>query len=192
MGLICLLIIIVAMISSVWPAEEERFIELGLLGKNKTADAYFTSENALINVGELNNWFIYVHNHIGTAQNVSVSARLLNSSMELPNDREHQPSNATSFVTFPFSLSLNQSMLIPFSWSIMDGKNQNDSVVITQLLVNNQTINIDALSSTNHSFIIVFELWIQNRISGEYAFSWESGEGLSSASVNMSFNVNLP
>jgi hypothetical protein len=188
-GLVLLLFITIAVISSVWPTQEERFIELGLLGKNKTADAYFADENANIDVGSLNSWFIYVHNHIGTAQNISVRAKLLNSAMELPDDRQHQPSNLASFVEFPLSLSVNQSVLFPFSWSITDTDIQNSSVVIKQLLVNNQQVTVD-VSSMDYSFVIVFELWVQNRVSGEYAFDWESGKGLSSASVNMWFNVS--
>ena len=190
-GLVLMLIVLVAVISSVWPTQEERFIELGLLGKDKTADAYFANENANINVGTLNNWFIYVHNHLGYAQNVIVKAKLLNSAMELPNDRIHEPSNLTSFVEFPLSLSVNQSVLIPFSWSILGAEIQNGSAVIKQILVNNQTVNTD-LDSMNYSFVIVFEIWVQNKVSEEYNFSWESGNDLSSASIYMWFNMSLP
>jgi uncharacterized membrane protein len=191
-GLVLLLIVIVAVISSVWPTQEERFIELGLLGKDKTANAYFFNENSDINVGILSSWFIYLHNHLGYAQNVSVRVKLLNSIMELPDDQENKPSNLTSFVAFPLSLSVNQSVLIPFSWSIMDAEAHNGSVVIDQLLVNDQPVNIDTLISMNHSFIMVFELWVQDNSSEEYVFGWESEKGLSSASVNMWFNVVIP
>jgi hypothetical protein len=187
-----LLIVLVAVISSVWPTQEMRFIELGLLGKDKTADAYFANENSNIDVGTLSSWFIYVHNHLGYAQNVSVRVKLLNSTMEIPDDQENQPSNMTSFVAFPLSLSVNQSVLIPFAWSIMDAEVHNGSAVINQLLVNNQPINIDALISMNRSFVMVFELWVQEDGSEEYVFSWESEKGLSSASVNMWFNVVFP
>ena len=187
-----MLIFIVAVISSVWPTQEERFIELGLLGKDKTANAYFSNENSDINVGTLSSWFIYLHNHLGYAQNVSVRVKLLNSTMELPDDQENKPSNLTSFVAFPLSLSVNQSVLIPFSWSIKDSEVHNGSAVIDQLLVNNQPVNIDALISMNHSFIMVFELWVQDNGSEEYIFGWESEKGLSSASVNMWFNVVIP
>jgi hypothetical protein len=105
-GLVLLLIIVVAVIGSVWPTQEEWFIELGLFGRNKTADAYFANADSTVDVGALNSWFIYVHNHMGAVQDVSVRARLLNSTMELPDDREHQPSNAASFAEFPLSLSV--------------------------------------------------------------------------------------
>ena len=191
-GLVLVLIIIVAVISSVWPTQEERFIELGLLGKDKTANAYFSNENSDINVGTLSSWFIYLHNHLGYAQNVSVRVKLLNSTAELPDDQENKPSNLNSFVAFPLSLSVNQSVLVPFSWSILNAEEHNGSVVIDQLLVNNQPVNIDALLSMNHSFIMVFELWVQDNSSEEYVFGWESEKGLSSASVNLWFNVVFP
>ena len=172
-GLVLMLIVIVTVISSVWPPQEEQFIELGLLGKDKTADAYFANENASINVGTQNSWFIYLRNHLGYAQNVSVRAKLLNSTMGLPDDQKNQPSNLTSFVAFPLSLSVNQSRLVPFSWSILDAAVHNGSAVIDQLLVNNQPVNIDAFSM-NHSFVMVFELWVQDSTSKEYVFGWES------------------
>ena len=192
MALICVLILVVAIISSIWPKQEEFFFELGLLGKDKTADAYFTNPNSTIEVGELTTWFIYIYNHMGTAQNVSIRSKLLSSSMELPDDQKHQPSNATTFAEFPLSLSVNQSVLIPFFWAITATDIQNGSVVIKQLSVNNQMVNIDDLRSLDRSFKIVFELWVQNLVYGEYAFAWDSGMGLSSESVNMWFNLSLP
>jgi hypothetical protein len=189
-GLVLLLITIVAVIGSVWPTQEERFIELGLLGKNKTASAYFANEDATVDVGSLNNWFIYVHNHLGTEQTVSLRAKLLNSTMELPDDQKHQPSSVTSFAEFPLSLSVNETVLVPFSWRIMDAEAQNGLAVIKRLMVNDQPFDVDTIASANSSFRIVIELWVQDADSGNYKFGWESKEGFSSASIYMGFNLN--
>jgi hypothetical protein len=189
-GLVLLLIVIVAMISSVWPSQEEWFLELGLLGKDKTADAYFANSNSAVDVGALNSWFIYVHNHMGAVQDVSVRAKLLNSTMELPNDREHQPSSAVSFAEFPLSLSVNETVLIPFSWSIMEVEGQNGSTVIKRLMVNEQLVAVDISAPANSSFRIIIELWVKDWVSGEYKFGWESKEGFSSASIYMRFKLN--
>ena len=188
-GLVCLLIVIVAVIASVWPTQEEWFFELGLLGKDKTADAYFTNVHSIVDVGEVNSWFIYVHNYIGAVEDVSVRVKLLNSTIELPDNREHQPSNAISFAEFPSSLSVNETVLIPFSWSILDTETQNGSTVIKRLMVNEQPVDVRVSESVISSFWVVFELWVQDRKSGEYEFGWESKEGFSSASIYMGFKL---
>ncbi len=189
-GLVLLLIVIVAVISSVWPQQEKKFIELGLLGKNKIADAYFADANYTVEVGASNSWFIYVYNHMGAVQYVSVRLKLLNSTMEVPNDQEHQPSNTTSLAVFPLSLSINETMLVPFSWSIIDTEAQNGSTLIKRLMVNEQPVNVNVSASVNSSFRIVFELWVYDQFSHEYRFGWGSGEEFSSASIYMWFRLN--
>ena len=188
-GLVCLLIIIVAVIASVWPTQEEWFFELGLLGKDKTADAYFTDDHSVVDVERVNSWFIYVHNHIGAVAVVDMRIKLLNSTMDLPNDREHQPSLAASFVEFPLSLSVNETVFVPFSWSITVAETQNGSTVIKRLLVNEQPVDVEVLD-VNSSFLVVFELWVQDSNSGKYMFGWESRGALYSASIYMGFKLN--
>ena len=66
--LILILIITVALISTIWPRSETRFFELGLLDKNQTAKAYFAIDNSTIEIGTQVKWFIFVHNHMGSAE----------------------------------------------------------------------------------------------------------------------------
>jgi hypothetical protein len=188
-GLICILVLVIAMISSAWPTQEDWFFGLGLLGKDKTADGYFTNGNSIVEVGVLNSWFIYVNNHMGTAQNVSIRAKLLSSAMELPDDQKHQHSNATAFAEFPLSISFNETVLLPFFWKIVKVERQNNSNIIDSLMVNDKLAKI-GVSDSNSSFTIVFELWVQNSDIGDYMFGWESKNGVSSASINMGFKVD--
>ena len=127
-GLILLLIVAIALISSIWPVQEERFFELGLLGKNETADSYFANDNSVVGLGSSSSWFIYVHNHMGTPQTIIVKAKLLNSTMQMPNNQQNQPSDGISFANFPLTLLTNQTTLVPFTWSIADAKLQNGVV----------------------------------------------------------------
>ena len=188
MGLICLLILVVAMISSIWPTQEEWFFGLGLLGKDQTADGYFANGSSNVEVGALNSWFIYVHNHMGTEQNVNIKAKLLSSAMELPDDQNHLPSNVTAFAEFPLSLSVNETVVLPFFWTIMQEERQNNSNIINSLVVNNKQFKV-GISDSASSFVLVFELWVQNSDIGADMFGWESRNGLSSASINMGFKV---
>ena len=118
-SLVLLLIVTTAVIVSIWPTQEESFFELGLLGKDKSADSYFSGSNSTVDVGDTNGWFIFVHNHMNQKQNIIVKVKLLNSTMTLPDDKTNQPSNVASFVSFPLSLSLNQTMLVPFYWNVI-------------------------------------------------------------------------
>ena len=186
-GLLGLLIVIVAVLSSVWPTQEEYFFELGLLGNNKAADKYFTNADSTVDVGATNNWFIYVHNHMGNTQNVLLRAKLVNSTAGLPSDRNHQPSLAASFAEFPVVLSANETALIPFSWSVLESETCDDTIVLRSLLVNGERVEAEVLTSPSSSLYMIFELWTQDRISEEYRFGWKSGDGFSSASVYMGF-----
>jgi uncharacterized membrane protein len=187
-ALICVLILVVAIISSIWPKQEEFFFELGLLGKDKTADAYFANSNSITEVGELNTWFVYVYNHKGTAQNVSVRSKLLSSSMELPDDQKHLSSNATTIAEFPLSLSANETTLFPFFWNIVKADRQNNSTIVDSIMINDKLVEV-TVSDSGSLFAIVFELWVQNN-SGRYTFEWDSRNGISSASIYMGFEVN--
>ena len=64
-------------------------------------------------------------------------------------------------------------------------------LTITRLIVNGQDVVIDISGPANSTFNIVFELWVQNQ-AGQYNFSWDSGNGLRSASIYIVFDVSVP
>jgi hypothetical protein len=190
--LVLFLIIVLAVLSALWPKYEERFFELGLLGKDKKAEGYYPNDNSTLEVGSQILWYIYVHNHMGSVQNVSVRVKLLNSTMETPNDREHKPSPYAFFVEFPLSLSVDETLLVPFSWSILEAVSQNNSVIIKSLIVNNQTIEVNVTTFSDNSFRMVFELWVYDLSSNEYKFCWEYKNEFHSASLFIGFRVISP
>jgi len=189
-GLVILIIIVVALLSSYWPKQEKWFIELGLLDEDMMADAFFSKTDSTVDLGEPNSWFIYIHNHLASTQDIRVKVKLTNSTEELPDDRKHQHSNATSFIEFPLRISINETAYIPFSWSIIQAETESDLVVIKRLAINEQPLEVDISASFTPSFRLVFELWVLDPSSGEYRFGWESEEGFFSASLYMAFRVN--
>lgn len=191
LGLVLLLITVVALISASWPKYEEQFIELGLLGKDGTATGYFSNDNPTITSGTQVNWSIYTHNHMANSEYITVKVKLLNSTMQAPNDNEHEPSPFASIDEFPVFLNVNDTQLIPFSWSILDSDSQNGLIVINSLVVNGKTVNVGPSVTSDSSFCMVFELWVYDQSSQAYSFGWDSGNGIHSASVNMWFNVSL-
>ena len=190
-GLVLVLIIAVAVISYFWPRYEERFFELGLLGRNKMAEDYYPNGNSSLEVGSDVLWYIYIHNHMGTVQDVLVRAKLVNSSMLIPDDREHVPSPAPFFFELPVSLDVDETKTIPFSWSILEADFQNDSIIINRLMVNNQTVNIDVSAFFDSRCRVVFELWVYDQSSNEYRFGWDSGEDFYSVSLYIWFSPAL-
>jgi hypothetical protein len=186
------IIILVAVISSFWPKYEEQFIELGLLGRDRAASEYYPNDNSTLNIGSQVNWYIYIHNHMANSQYVTVRVKLLNSTMQAANDTAHEPSPFASVTELPLFLSVNETQLIPFSWSISEAVSQNSSIAIQSLAVNGQVVTVNPPVVSNSSFCLAFELWVYDKSSQDYRFGWESGNEFHSASVNIWFNISLP
>ena len=187
-GLILLLILTVALISTFWPKNETQFFELGLLDKNKTATAYFTLDNSTLEIGTQVKWFVFVHNSMNSEEQVSIRVKLLNSTMVHPIDSKNTPSPFSFILELPSSLSVNETVLLPFSWSVSDAVSQDGTTLIRQLTVNDHTYDINV--SSKDYFSLVFELWVYDQSSQTYQFGWESGKGFLSASVSVWFNLS--
>ena len=186
-----LLIVSVYVVSAYWPRYEEYFFELGLLGKEEKAENYFPGDNSSIYIGTPMSWWIYVHNHMGSERDVSIRVKILNSTMEAPDDREHEPSTEPYFLEFPISLSVDETVLVPYSWSVLDAEYQNGTVV-KELIVNGEFVDVDVKSVSDGRFRIVFEIWVYDQESGEFVFGWYSKGEFYSASIYMWFEFNLP
>lgn len=185
-SLVLVLIVIVSLVSTFWP-KSEKFFELGVLGHNKTAEDYFANNNFTITHGSSTNWFVYVHNNMGSAEQIAIKVKLLNSTMVQPNDSINTPSPYVSFEDLSASLSSNETVLLPFSWSLGTVSSQNGVSTIDSLIINNQTVNTNI--STSDYFSMVFELWVYNQNSHSFLFGWSSGNTFSSASVNIDFRT---
>jgi len=191
--LILFLILTVAVVSAFWPKYEERFFELGLLGKDKKAEGYFTNNNTILETGSSVFWHIYIHNHMGSTQKVSIKVKLLNSTMQAPNDQEHESSPILCFIEFPVTLSVNETKLILFSWSILEADFHGSFIIVKRLIVNNQTIEVDPPTlSDDNRFRVVFELWVYDESIEQYRFEWDSGKGFYSVSLYIWFKLATP
>ena len=118
---------------------------------------------------------------------ISVRVKLLNPTMAQPIDSKNTPSPSSFFLELPSSLSINETVLLPFSWSIPQVTSQDGATSIRQVTVNNQIFDINI--SSNDYFSLVFELWVYDQVSQTYLFGWGSGNDFSSASINMGFKI---
>lgn len=191
-GLVLLLIVAVAVMSHFWPRYEERFFELGLLGRYKKAEEYFPGNTSTVEVGFDVTWFVYLHNHMGSPQEVSVRVKLLNATMLAPDDRGHEPSPYPVLFEVPVSLDVDETLLVPFVWGVSEADVLNDSFVIKGLKIDDVFVAVDASALSVSRFRLVFELWVYDQSSGEYRFFWVSKGEHYSASLYMWFDVAMP
>ena len=182
------LIIVIVLLSMFWPRNEMNFIEMGLLGEHKMASGYFPNEDNILSADSEIKWFIYLHNHLETTQKVIVRVKLVNSTMDIPDDQKHLPSSQIFLIELPSSLSIDETTLLPFSWSVLEATSQEDSINLRRIMINDQAIEVNVSDSIN-SFRLIFELWVYNSSSQEYEFGWESEKGLSSSSIYMTFSL---
>lgn len=180
----------VYIVSLYWPKYEEYFFELGLLGKEGKAEGYFPDDNSTIHVGTPMSWRIYVHNHMGREQDVSIRVKVLNSTMLAPDDRGHEPSPEPYFSEIPVSLSVDETVLVPFSWSVYDAEPRNGTL-IRGLIVNDGFVDVDVRGSDDR-FRVVFELWVYDEASDQYVFGWYSKGEFYSASIYTWFEFIFP
>jgi hypothetical protein len=190
--LITILIATIYIISLFWPRYEEYFFELGLLGGNKKAEDYFLGNTSDVRVGSKIIWYIYLGNHMGSPQNVSIRVKLLNSTMLAPDDRSHEPSPYPVLVEVPVSLGVDETTLVPFVWEISEADFLNDSVIVNGLLINNVPVDVNASALVGSRFRLVFELWVYNQSLSDYRFFWTSKGELYSASIYMWFSATSP
>jgi hypothetical protein len=185
---VVVLILTVTVVSSYWPKYEERFFEFALLGSEKKAENYFPNQNSTIEKQTPLLWHIFLHNHMGSEQTVIVRVKLLNSTMTMPNDLNHSPSPHLPFLEFSTVLTIDDTIQLPFSWSILEAVPSNGSIVMT---VNNEIIVGDVSSFVDNQLRMVFELWVYNPLTEQYEFGWDSGKGYYSTSVYMWFTITL-
>jgi hypothetical protein len=186
--LFVIVLLTAALIGVFWPKYEAQFIEFGLLGKDKMAEGYYPNNNSTLYLNSSVNWHFYIHNHMRSIQTIVIRVKLLNSTMEMPSDKENRPSPSTTLTEIPLSLSVEEVAIVPFSWTLHEVFQQERLTIIKYLTVNNQIFFIDVLDS-NSSFRMVFELWVYDRSLQEYQFGWNIEEELFSTSLYMDFRA---
>lgn len=172
------IIVTVAALGALYPKFEEQFIAMSVLGEYGTTDHYFPGNISLISVGDLVSWQLYVYNHMGELNDVSIRVKLLNSTMSGPNDENGTPSPVESFMEIPLVLASNETRILPFYFRITQVTLVSDSVRITEIEVVNRIFSVDVPDQIGNSFRIVFELWSYEKESGSYIYSWRSAKGV--------------
>jgi len=190
--LIAVLIVVVYVFTLFWPKYEEYFFELGMLGRNQKAEDYFLGNTSDVEVGSELIWYVYLHNRMGSPQNVIVRVKLLNSTMTAPDDQAHESSPYPVSFEVPVSLAMGETTLVPFFWEVSEADFINNSIIVKGLLINDVPVAVNASALVGSRFRLVFELWVYDQSLGDYRFFWTSKGEFYSASIYMWFNMTLP
>lgn len=139
---------------------EEKFISLNTLGKNGTTSNYYPSNNTIWAPipGQKVSWNIYVYNHAGDAEYVSVRIKLINSTDATPIEN----SSGQAVYEFSHLLATNASWSFPLNWKISDVSMDLDRgyVVIKGLDIDNRHIDgLNVRTQQGKEFRMIIELW---------------------------------
>ena len=125
-----------------------------------------------------------------SSNEVTIKVKLLNSTMNVPDDRSHLPSSEPVLLEIPVSLKIDETKLIPFNWSIENSFALEKTTHLDLLVINKQNKHTK-VSSQNNYFKLVFELWIFDQDVNKYVFGWYSKDEFYSASIYIWFTHKI-
>jgi hypothetical protein len=189
---VCLVLILTACIPVIMaftPSREEPFFALAILGEEGMAEHYYPGDDPNIIVGQLVRWNIFIYNHMGEAQYVAVQVKLLNSTMSAPNSTTCTPSPApVVFEARRIALD-NETLLLPFSWSITEVEQEGNFLNVNSISVNDETVDIHAVAGYGCDYRLVLELWVYDKDLGDFQFGWGYRDERSCTWNQVWFNV---
>jgi hypothetical protein len=168
------------------------FLELFVLGPNKTATVYFPDGNPNLEVDLPVRWFLSVANAHVDRREVLVKAYLGNASIGAPQPVACVPSLLPSLFDVPLSLDPNEIREVPLEWSIAAVDVQGGRVSITALQVNETLVDAGTTVAVDGiNFRLIFELWTLNATTREYQFGWVQNGQHRCAWLQFWFNVTI-
>ena len=190
----CLVLVLIAcvpLVLKILPSREEYFFALAVLGENRKAEGYYPKNDPRIEVGEEVRWNIYLYNHMGEAQYVSVKVKLLNSTISAPNSTSIEPSSTEAIYEIRRIVLKNETWLYPFSWSIEDLDLQNNYVEIKHLKINTNIIEASSIAQVGTNYRLILELWVYDENIKDFRFGWINEGELYCAWNQIWFNATL-
>lgn len=166
------------------------FLELFVLGPDKTANAYFPDGDPNLMVDLPVRWFLYVANEHADRHDVLVKAYLGNATLGAPQPVTCIPSVLPSLFAVPASLDPGQVREVPLEWSVAAVDTQTGRVSITSLRVNADLVDTAAITAVDGvNFRLILELWTLNETTREYQFGWVQNGQRRCAWLQFWFNV---
>jgi len=95
--------------------------------------------------------------------------------MDPPNDLNKTPSSGKKLLDLKFSAKKNETLIMPFVWSVTNASFQNGFVIISQMTINSKTVDLN-LTSDSGIFCLVLEVWLYDENTDTFVFQWNSGK----------------
>ena len=153
------------------PKKIEPFFTISVLGVDSKISNYFPDNNQNIETGNEIKWSIYLYNHMGESKYISVRIKLLNSTMIAPNATISKPSPYLPIYEFRRILLHNETYIYPLEWSILKVIDNNNSIIIKNIIINEEIVEANAIS-INGNFRFVIELWMWDTNTRDFIFGW--------------------
>ena len=154
----------------------ESFFSLAIVDSGKTSIDYFNGENSIVNIDEKYDWYIFAENKFDSSKQILVKVKLVDENIDPPNSTSCTPCLATPIFEKDVYLNNNESIYLPFEWSINNVEYYQETSKITDITVDDIEIPVNVLSSSNN-FRFIFELWVYDSNSRDYVFKWGEENG---------------
>lgn len=178
---------------SVTPRPGEQFFQIYVLGENKMAERYYPNDNPNIPIGVQVKWHLGATNFMGSIQYVILKIKLSNTTIDPPDEKNNLPSPAPVVKELYRVMLNNETWQFPLTWSINDLKRIGDNYYPTQLIINEQKIDVQPVSAKKgYNYRMIVELWTLDPLDQHLIFGWRTGTERKTAWLQVWFNATLP
>jgi hypothetical protein len=175
---------------TVVPRPREQFFQIYVLGENRKAERYYPNNNPNIAVGQQVRWHVGATNFMGSVQYIVIKAKLGNSTISAPDDKNHLPSPAPALLEFRRVLLDNETWEFPLTWTMKEIKMVSGGVELALLDMNGARIKDRGVSALRgQNFRVILELWTLDSDSGSLMFGWRAGSERRVAWLQVWFNA---
>jgi hypothetical protein len=160
----------------------DRFLTLSTFGGNNEAAEYYPREGGFVMANETLDWNVQVYNHMGGSEYVAIRIKLINSTQSGPDDRLHLASPVDHFYEARHLVPDDSTWTMPVSITIKELEIQGGNVTIDTIVINGEEItDLKISNEKERDFRFVIELWRHDVDSGNFIFTWPSGQESGSA-----------
>ena len=152
--------------------EQEKFISLGILDKDGLTENYYPTLDPVIYTGILNKWQIHLYNNFNQVKQIIIKIKILTPRVDSPNSSTCTPCSGVEVFEIRRFIKKDQTLNIPFDWIITEVNTKDNTSTITNILINNQTRNVNITHKKNDTIRIIFELWTYDQNDGQFLFYW--------------------
>jgi hypothetical protein len=163
-------------------APGERFLTLSTLGRNYEASEYYPREGGFVMENETLDWNVQVYNHMAGSEYVALRIKLLNATQQGPDDRLHLSAPVTHLYEVRHLVPDDATWTMPVSITIKELEIQSGNATINTIVINGDEItDLKVSNEKEREFRFVIELWRHDLDSGNFIFTWPSGQESGSA-----------